>query len=176
MAFFEKQKPVVAPQAQKEVQMSTTPPVVVTAPPVVTPAAPKVSWLKKVGQFLGKVVGLIAKDGKPVVDDAATVAKILLPQFAGEINAADNIADNIMQEIVTAEAAEQAGVGVSGGAAKLAAVAAASGPALDNWINSKFPGAATLSADVKNGLINAFVAVFNDLKVPPTVTTPPPSA
>jgi hypothetical protein len=171
MAFFEKQKPAVALQAQKEVEtMSTTPPVAVTA----TPAAPaKVSWLKKVGQFLGKVVGLIAKDGKPVVDDAATVAKILLPQFAGEINIADNIADNIMQEIVTAEAAEQAGVGVSGGAAKLAAVAAASGPALDNWINSKFPGAATLSADVKNGLINAFVAVFNDLKVPPTVTTPP---
>jgi hypothetical protein len=173
MAFFERKKQVAPLVAQKEVKEMSTPPVVVTAPPVVTPAPVKVSWLKKVGQFLGKVVGLIAKDGKPVVDDAATVAKILLPQFAGEIDAANNIADNIMQEIVTAEAAEQAGVGISGGAAKLAAVAAASGPALDNWVTSKFPGAATLSADVKNGLINAFVAVFNDLKVPPTVSTTP---
>lgn len=146
-----------------------------TAAPAVT-AAPKVSWLKKIGQFLGKVIGVIAKDGKPVVDDAAKVATILLPQFAGEIDYADNLADNIMQEIVTAEAAEQAGIGVQGGPAKLAAVAAASGPAIENWIQSKFPGADTLAADVKNGLINAFVAVFNDLKVPPTVmstaTTP----
>jgi hypothetical protein len=141
-----------------------------------SPAAPKVSWLKKIGIFLGKVVGVIAKDGKPVVDDAAKVAKILLPQFAGEIDYANNIADNVMQEIVTAEAAAQAGVSPQGGPAKLTAVLQNAGPAIDNWIQSRFPGADALAADVKAGLVNALVAVFNDVKVPPTVIAVPPPA
>src|SRR5579862_3124168 len=67
-------------------------------PAVTTAAPPKVSWLKHVGQFLGKVLGIVAKDAKPIADTAATVTEALYPQFAPEISAADNLVTNIAKE------------------------------------------------------------------------------
>lgn len=139
---------------------------------VVTPVTPpKVSWLKRIGSFFAKVLAVVAKDGKPIVDDAAKVATLILPQFAPLINAADNIADNIIQEAIAAEAMEQAGAAAQGGPAKLDAVLLASGPAIDNWVASRFPGASKVSDAAKAGLISALVDLINDVTVAPAVNT-----
>lgn len=140
----------------------------------VTPAVPaKVSWLKRIGSFFAKVLAVVAKDGKPVIDDAAKVAEIVLPQFAPLIVSADNIADNIIQEAVAAEAMEQAGAAAQGGPAKLDAVLLAAGPAIDNWVSSRFPGANKVSDAAKAGLISALVDLVNDVTTPPSVVGNP---
>jgi hypothetical protein len=136
-----------------------------TAAPIAT-TAPKVSWLKHVGNFLGKVLKIIAKDAAPAADTASKVAEIMFPQFAPGIAAADNLVDNIAKEALAAEVMEQAGGSAQGGPAKLEAVLAASGPAIDQWIASRFPGANQVASAKKANLISAVVDIINDVNPP----------
>lgn len=137
------------------------------ATPAPAGAAPaKVSWLKKVGQVIGKVLGVIGKDAAPVADTAAKVAEALLPQFAPEIAKADSLVTNIAKEAIAVEgAAAAAGTGTTG-QQKLDAVLANVGPAIDNWVASAFPGATKVSSAAKAGLVNAVVAIANEVEAP----------
>jgi len=145
-----------------------------------TPATPeKKSWLSKVGSFLGKVLGIVAKDAAPVADTASKVAEAMLPQFSPEIMAADNLIDNIAkQAIVTEGVVQAAGTTTGGGAQKLETVLTNIGPEIDAWVASRFPGATTVSNAAKAGLVNAVVAIMNDLEAPatPVPESTPPAA
>lgn len=140
-------------------------------------APPKQSWLKRFGHIVGQILGFVAKEAKPVADDAAKVATILMPQFAPEIAIADNIVTNISLEAVKVEAlAHAAGTTSGGGPQKLEAVLTNIGPSLDTWVASKFPGAKAVSAASKAGLVNAVVAILNEVDpaaagVPPAPTS-----
>lgn len=130
----------------------------------VTPAppAPHVSWLAKIGHVLAAILG-IAQKAEPTV---VGFTEALLPQFAPFIASADTIFQNIVKEIVAAETAAAAAGQAGTGASKLAAVLANVSPMLDTWIASNFPGAAKLADATKAGLVNAVVAVLNDVKPP----------
>ena len=127
-------------------------------------AAPKVSWLKKIGLFFGKILGIVATETQSVEKIAVPVAEALLPQFVPMIQTADGIFSNIVKEAVAAESAAAAvGQAAGTGVQKLAAVLTNSGPMIDNWIASNFPGAAQVSTAAKSGLISAVVAILNEV-------------
>jgi hypothetical protein len=127
------------------------------------------SWLKKIGAEIAKILGIVQKAEPTVV----SFTEALLPQFAPFIASADTIFQNIVKEIVAAETAAAA-AGQSGtGPQKLAAVLANVGPMLDTWIASNFPGAAKLADATKAGLVNAVVAVLNDVQPAAPATTAP---
>ena len=65
----------------------------------------------------------------------------MFPQLATGIAAADNLSDNIAKEALAAEATmEAAGAAAQGGPAKLReAVLQSAGPAIDQWVASRFP-------------------------------------
>jgi hypothetical protein len=129
------------------------------APPVV-----KQSWLSKVGSFLGKILGIVQK-AEP---SAAAVASALLPQFAPEIALGDDIFNKVVKEALVAEASmAAAGTATGTGAQKLEAVLANIGPVLDGWVAANFPGQKQVSTVAKSGLINAVVAILNELEPPP---------
>jgi hypothetical protein len=134
-----------------------------------TPATPvvvaKVSWLKHVGNFLGKVLKIMAKDVAPAADTAAKVAEVMFPQFAPGIAVADNLVDNIAKEALAAEVMEQAGAAATGGPAKLQAVLANIGPAIDQWVASRFPGAGEVATAQKANLVSAIVDIVNGVTV-----------
>ena len=134
--------------------MATTPAV---------PAVPKVSWLSKVGAFIGKILGIVQK----VEPSAAAVASALLPQFAPEIALAGDIFNKVVKEALIAEAGmAAAGTATGTGAQKLEAVLANIGPVLDGWVAANFAGQKQVSIVAKSGLINAVVAILNELEPP----------
>lgn len=133
-----------------------------STPPAVT-AAP-VSWLKKVGHVVGRILGIIAKDAAPVAAVAAQVAEAMLPQFSGEIQFADNLVSKIAKEAIAVEGVSAASSTAIGGAAKLSAVLDNIGPALDQWVAANFPGAAAIGSAEKAGLVNAVVAILNKVE------------
>jgi hypothetical protein len=143
--------------------------------PAASPAAAvkKASWLSHVGDFLGKVLKVIAGKAAPTADIASKVAAIMFPQFATEIAAADNLVDNIAKEALAAEAMEAAGAAAQGGPAKLNAVLANTGAAIDQWVASRFPGSATVSSASKAGLVNAVVKIVNELQPPAGIPATP---
>ena len=57
-------------------------------------AAPKVSWLKKIGLFFGKILGIVATETQSVEKIAVPVAEALLPQFVPMIQTADGILEH----------------------------------------------------------------------------------
>jgi pyrroline-5-carboxylate reductase len=133
-----------------------------TTPPVVPPK--KQSWLSKVGSFFGKILGL-AQKAEP---SAVAVAEALLPQFAPEIALANDIFNKIIKYALVAETTMAAAGDASGtGPQKLAYVLGEVGPLLDAWVASNFPGQRQVSAVAKSGLINAVVAILNELEPPP---------
>jgi len=140
-----------------------------------TPVIPAghVSWLKRVGSAiytgLKDVVGFL---GSAKVQNAeaqvANVAALLLPAEAPLIKAFQGIMGKIFQQAVVSETAL---TNISGaGSQKLAAVVAAIGPELDQWVANSFPGSATVSAEVKAGLVSAIVALQNSITVPPATS------
>lgn len=134
--------------------------------------APKVSWLKHVGQVIGKILVIIATKVAPEADLASKVAEAMLPQFTPEIQAADNLIDNIAKEAVGAEAmASAAGTATGTGAQKLQAALVNSGPAIDAWVASRFPGATQVSNAAKAGLVSAVVTIMNEIQ-PASASTP----
>jgi hypothetical protein len=147
--------------------MATTPPVV---------PAGHVPWLKRVGHAmwvgLKDVVGFL---GSSQVQNAeaqvANVASLLLPAEAPLIKGFQVVVGKIFQQAVVSETALTAVQ--NSGSQKLSAVVAAIGPELDQWVANNFPGSATISTDVKAGLVNAIVALQNSITVP---AAPPPAA
>lgn len=137
-----------------------------------TPAtpAPKESWLSKVGAFLGKILG-IAQKAEP---SAVAVADALLPQFAPEIALANDIFNRVVKWCLVAEtSAAAAGQATGSGPQKLEAVLQQIGPLLDAWVAANFPGQKQVSAVAKSGLINAVVAILNELEPPAVNATAP---
>ena len=145
-----------------------------------TPATPtKTSWLKSFGH-------IIATAGKDIVhflgsskvqaaeQQAAAVAELLLPADAPIIQEFQGIVGKIFRQAVVTETALSNVAGA--GSQKLAAVVGEIGPELDQWVANNFPGSATVSADVKNGLVNAIVALQNDLNAPPATPPATPAA
>jgi hypothetical protein len=131
------------------------------------------SWLSRVGSIFGKVLRAITGAGVQIEKAAVPVAEALLPQFAPFIAAADGIFGNIVKECVAAEAVQAAaGTATGTGPQKLAAVLANIGPMLDTWVSSNFPGSSAISSATKAGLVNAVVAVINELEPPATVAPP----
>lgn len=132
-----------------------------TSPAPVT-AAPKVSFLKRVGQLVGKILGIIARDGAPIADKAALVVTTFLPQFATEIGMADSLIDNIAKQCIVTEALTSGVAQAVTGTDKLNAVVAGIGPEIDAWIAAKFPGATQVSAAKKAGLVSAIADIVNE--------------
>lgn len=127
--------------------------------------APKQSWLSKVGGFIAKVLG-VAQKAEPT---AVTLAEALLPQFAPEIALANDLFNKIVKQAIVAETTlAAAGQATGSGAQKLAQVIAAIGPDLDQWVANNFPGQKQVSETVKAGLVNAVVALLNELAPPAT--------
>jgi hypothetical protein len=127
-------------------------------------AAPQVGWFKKALQFVGKVLGIIAKDAKPIADIAAKVGITMFPQFASLIAAGDNLISKIALEAVAAEGIVATATTASGtGPQKLEQVLQSVGPAVDQWIQSGFPGHAAISTASKAGLISAVVSILNEI-------------
>ena len=141
-----------------------------TAP--VVPAG-YVSWLKRIGSAiytgLKDVVGLLANPKVQAAEgQVANVASLLLPQDAPLIQGFQAIMGKVFQQAVVSETAltNIANAGPS----KLSAVVAAIGPELDQWVANSFPGSATISAEVKAGLVTAIVNLQNAITVPAAPT------
>lgn len=128
-----------------------------------TTVTKKTSWLTKIGQVIGKVVKAVATDAGKVADLAKPVAIALLPQFSSEITTADNLIDNIALEAQAVEGTAAAASTATTGQAKLEAVLTNIGPDIDQWVAAKFPGATTVSNAAKAGLVNAVVAIMNEV-------------
>jgi hypothetical protein len=147
------------------------------------------SFLKKIGQQLGKILGFIANNAKPIADQAAAVAEVLMPQFAMEIAAADNLVTKIAKQAIVTEALAATASTAPTGLAKLESVVSSMSQEMDQWVANLFPGATQISAARKADLVNAVVGIVNDLKpatassvsstpapVPPGTVTQPPVA
>lgn len=144
-----------------------------TAP--VTPA-PKQSWLSKFGHKVGQILGVIAKDAEPVEKVAAATATALLPQFSSEIAYADNLATRILQQVSTTEGAFVAVGQSTNGPAKLQAVVQATSDEMNQWVTNNFGGSAQISDASKAGLVNAIVAIANDVDSSLSLVNPTPAA
>jgi hypothetical protein len=134
---------------------------------------PHVSWLKKFGHAVASVLGWLNQHAGPIEHDAAVVAEIALPQFAPEIMVADNLASRILSQVKVTEAAFSVTNQATNGPAKLQAVLTSIGPEIDAWVANNFPGAKQVSTTAKAGVVNAIVALANDIDasmVPPVVT------
>jgi hypothetical protein len=145
---------------------------------LVTPAVPHVSWLKRIGSAiytgLKDVVGFLGSSKVQAAEaQVANVASLLLPAEAPLIQAFQSIMGRVFQQAVVTETAMTNIAGA--GPQKLAAVVAAIGPELDAWVQNNFPGSATVSADVKAGLVSAIVNLQNAITVPAATSTPPPT-
>lgn len=136
-------------------------------------ATVKVSFLKHFGQVVGKILGIVAKDAAPIADKAAVVAEILLPQFSTEIAVADNLIDNIAKQALVTESISAAAATATSGTDKLNTVVAGLSSEIDAWVASRFPGATTVSTLAKAGLVNAVVAVVNEIEAKAPVAATP---
>jgi hypothetical protein len=144
-----------------------------TAP--VTPA-PKTSWLSRFGHEVGVVLGVIAKDAEPVEKIAAATATTLLPQFAPEIAYADNLATRILDSVKNVEGTFVSVGQSTNSAGKLNAAIAGVSSEMDAWVKANFPGAAAISQASRAGLVNAVVAIANEVDSSLSLVTPTPSA
>lgn len=150
--------------------MSSAPPVPVAPAPVA-----KTSWLKKVGHAIGVALGFVAKSAVPIASAVGTAISIIDPILAPEISVAENLVSRIAQQAIVTEATFTAVGQQSNGPAKLQAVVSSIGPEVDQWVANSFPGATTVSTDVKAGLVNAVVALLNSVDGNLSLTAPAPS-
>jgi hypothetical protein len=134
-------------------------------------AAPHVSWLKKIGNVVAKIVGAVVKVEPGIV----RVAEIALPEFAPEIALADGLFSKALSLVVTSQGVFTAVGQASNNAGKLAAVLAGFGQEMDAYIATNFPGAKALSLDVKTKYVNVMVAIANELDGEAIATNPPAS-
>lgn len=145
------------------------------------PPAPHVSWLKKFGQEVAKVVGFLAKDAVAVEHVALPVADAVLPMFAPEINLAGGIFDKIAGLAQINEAAFAAVGQASNGPAKLSAVLGAVNQDLDAWVADHFPGSSAIEKGEmyvasKTDLVNAVVKFLNGVDASAAAVNPTATA
>jgi len=139
--------------------------------PTPAPSSGKVSWLSKVGHFIGKVLGFVATEAKPIADTATQLISTLYPELALAAQAGDALVSKIALQAAAVEAvAAKAGTATGTGAQKFEQVLQEMGPAIDQWVANAFPGAAQVSAANKAGLVQAVVSIVNDIT--PTAATP----
>jgi hypothetical protein len=134
-----------------------------SAPVVPTAPVPKVSWLHKVGAWVQKALGIIIKDAVPVAGAAGAIIDILDPAAAPLVLVAENLISRIASQVVIVQAAFAGVQQGSNNSAKLQAVIDQVGPFVDQWVANSFPGAGKVSASVHAGLVNAVVALINDI-------------
>ena len=133
-----------------------------TAPAAVGPA--KTSWLKKVGHFLGSILKFVGTEEPKIAAIATPALETAFPQFASLIAAGDALATKITKQILVTESLATAVGTATSGTDKLNAALAGVGPEVDAWVKAAFPGSKTLSDTGKKTLINAFVAVANEVE------------
>ena len=136
------------------------------------PVVPKVSWLKKFGQDVVKVLDFVAGKAVPVAQAAGAVVSALEPALAPEIAVAENLVSKIANQATVTEAAFAAVDQSSNGPAKLQAVLSAVGPEISAWVANAFPGAAAVSKTAQAGLVNSVVAILNEVDPTLALTTP----
>lgn len=157
--------------------MSTNLPAVnASATETVTPIVPHVSWLKKFGHAVGVALGFIAKEAVPVSQALGAVVSILDPAAAPLILAAESIVSKIAAQAAVTEAAFTAVGQAANGPAKLQAVVNAVQPEVNAWVLNSFPGAAKASSLTMQGLVNAVVALLNEVDGNLALTAPSPAA
>jgi len=144
--------------------------------------APKVSWLKRFGQEVLKVIGIVAKDAQAAEPVIVPLAETLLPAEAPLIAAGASWFDKAMDLIKINEAAFAAVGQASNGPAKLAAVTQGVEQDVDAWVAGHFPGSTAIQKvegyaaarqDLITGYTNSAVKFANWLDghaVPPAPT------
>ena len=147
-----------------------------TATVTITPAVPHVSWLKKFGHAVGVALGFIAKEAVPVSQAIGAVVGILDPAAQPLILAAENIVSKIAAQAAITEAAFTAVGQATNGPAKLQAVVDAITPEVNQWVLNSFPGASKASTLTKQGLVNAVVALLNEVDGNLALTAPSSAA
>lgn len=138
--------------------------------------APKVSWLKKFGQDVLKVITFIAGKAAPIAAAAGAVVEAIDPALTPIVTVAENLVTKIANQAAITEVAFAAAGQASSGAAKLQAVLNAVGPEINAWVAAAFPGAAALSTAAQSGLVNAIVAILNEIDPNLALTTPTPAS
>lgn len=146
----------------------------------VTPA-PHVSWLKKFGQEVGKIIGVVAKEAVPIEQKIVPIAEAILPGYAPEIALAAGIFEKAADMIATTEAAFLSVGQGSNGVAKFSAVLSIVGNDIEEWVHNKFPGSAAIVTgeqylSSKAGLVNAVVAFLNGIDASSINVAPTSSA
>jgi hypothetical protein len=144
-----------------------------TAP---APVTAKTSWLSRFGHEVGVILGVVAKDAEPVEKIAAATATAMLPQFAPQIAYADNLATRILDSVKNVEGTFVAVGQSTNSAAKLQAVVGGISSEMDAWVQANFPGAAAISQASRAGLVNAVVAIANDVDPNLAIAAPTPTA
>jgi len=147
-----------------------------TLAPAAAAVPPHVSWLKHFGLIIGKILKFVAGSAAPIADQAAKVAEVLLPQFSTEIAVADNLISNIAKQAIVTEALAAGTATQPTGPQKLQYVLSNIGGEIDQWVASRFPGATQVSAAAKAGLVNAVVAITNELQPSLAASTASPAA
>src|SRR5271155_2616349 len=137
--------------------MSSTSPTPAPAP------APKISWLKKFGQDVLKVLTFVAGKAAPIAEVAGTAVEAIDPALTAPITVAENLITKIATQATVTEGAFAAVEQGSNGPAKLAAVLGEVAPEIDAWVAANFPGATQVSTVVKTGLVNSVVAILNEI-------------
>lgn len=127
-----------------------------------------VSWLKKFGQEVAKIIGVVGKDALPIEQKVVPIAEALLPQFTLEIIAADGIFEKAVEMVQNTEASFAAVGQASNGPAKLQVVLSMIGSDIDLWVKDKFAGSPGIVSGEKylaskTGLVNSIVAFLNGI-------------
>jgi len=106
--------------------------------------APKVSWLKRFGQEVAKILGIVVKDAPAVESVAVPLAETLFPAAAPAIALGASWFDKALNLIMINEATFTAVGQASNGPAKLAAVSQGIQADVDAWVAANFPGSAAI--------------------------------
>ena len=137
-----------------------------TPPITVTPAPAKISWLKKLGLDILKVLNIIS----PLEKVAEPIVEAFLPASAVGFN----LFDFLVGQITNVEAGYAAITSAPTGIAKFQTVLPIVESALDQWVQANMPGSAEiLKADsylqskvtVATNLANTIVQFLNSLPV-----------
>jgi hypothetical protein len=146
-------------------------------PPVVAP--PHVSWLKKVGHFIGSILKYVAGEEPKIAAVVTPALEMAFPQFATLIAAGDALASKITKVVLSVETAATAVGSATSSTDKLNAALTEVNPVIDTWVAAAFPGSKPLSTAGRTALVNAFVTVANEVEadiVPPPTTSASPAA
>lgn len=148
--------------------MAATP----AAPTAPVTTAPKVSWWKRALNEVGKIIGFVEKEEPKIQAIALPALQAAFPQFAVLIGGVGTVATKIVNEMVAVQAVGAAAATAPTGVQRLESVLGNVGPALDEWVQSAFPGHQAISVARKSGLIQAMHDILEEID-PSAATTPP---